>query len=267
MKKARISAKFLQKKITEQPQIGLVLGSGLGALAETISNRIVVPFSGIPEFQQSTVEGHAGKMVFGDLGKIPVMISQGRVHYYEGYEYDEIVHIVRTFRELGAKIVILTNSSGCANPDWHPGDLMLLTHHFHWMFQLPIDCDALDGKTFHFYDEELKNIARSVAKSQNIILREGALCANTGPTYETPAEVALQREMGASAISMSTVPEVVESHNLGLRVLAISCLTNYASGISETPLTHDEVTQTATEVSEKFVNLICGIVKEIKENK
>ena len=201
------------------------------------------------------------------MGKIPVVISQGRVHYYEGYEYDEIVHVVRTFRQFGAEIVILTNSSGCANPDWNPGDLMLLTHHFHWMFQLPIDGDALSGKTHHYYDEKSQNIAREVAESQNINLREGALCANTGPTYETPAEVQLQREMGASAISMSTVPEVVEAHKIGLRVLAISCLTNYASGISEIPLTHDEVTQTATEVSEKFVNLICGIVQKIKENK
>lgn len=263
MNKARISAEFLQSKTKIQPKIGLVLGSGLGALAEKISNKVAIPFSEILKFPQTTVEGHAGKMVFGHIEDVSVVISQGRVHYYEGYEYDEIVHIVRTFRELGVDIAIVTNSSGCANSDWNPGDLMMLTHHFHWMFKLPIEGDALSGKTHYFYDNSLQKSARKVAKSQKIILREGALCANTGPTYETPAEVAYQSKMGASALSMSTVPEVTEAYKIGLRVLAISCLTNYATGISAVPLTHEDVTQTATEVSEKFVSLIRGIINEI----
>ena len=265
MKKSIISASFLQKKTAVKPKIGLVLGSGLGQLAETVEEKIVVSFSEIPEFPQSTIVGHAGRIVLGKLSNVPVVVAQGRVHHYEGCGYDEVVHIVRTFRGLGAEIVILTNSSGCANPHWNPGDLMMLTHHFHWMFKLPIDGDALSGKTHCFYNESLQNIAREQAKLQNIILREGALCANTGPTYETPSEVQLQRKMGASAISMSTVPEVVEAHKMDLRVLAISCLTNYATGISEIPLTHDEVTQTADNVSDKFINLLQGIVRKIGE--
>jgi len=268
--KVQDTAEWLQSRIrNREPRIGLVLGSGLGALADRLSDPVVIPTSEIPLWPVSTVSGHRGRIVSGGLDGVPVLVQQGRVHYYEGYGMDEVVFAVRVFAGLGIRSLIITNASGALNPDFSPGDLMLITDHLNAMGVNPLvgPNDDRFGPRFPDmsapYDPEYLRIAGAAAEAEKIRVRNGVLVAVTGPSYETAAEVRMLRLLGGDAVCMSTVPEVIAAVHLGLRVLGVSCITNLSTGLSDTRLHHAEVEEGARRVAEDFHRLIRRVVKAI----
>lgn len=263
------AAAFIKGKIQKTPEIGLILGSGLGVLAEQINQPIILPYADIPEFPVSTVEGHKGQLVVGQLcGKI-VVAMQGRFHYYEGYTMDKVTFPVRVMKLLGVETLVVTNAAGSVNESFVPGDLMLITDHINCMGTNPLigANDERFGPRFpdmsEAYNKELRNAAKQIAKKQGLDIKEGVYVGNTGPTYETPAEVRMARILGGDAVGMSTVPEVIVARHCGMRVLGISCLTNMAAGILDQPLSHDEVIETTEKVKEQFLLFVKEIVKDL----
>lgn len=267
--KIKQAADYLKNEMTIQPMIGLILGSGLGVLADEIEEAARMPYKQIPDFPVSTVEGHAGQLVFGKLNGVPVVAMQGRFHYYEGYSFDQVTFPVRVMKELGVGSLIVTNAAGGVNKDFSPGDLMLITDHINNMGSNPLigHNDSRLGVRFpdmsEAYSKDLIQRAKAVAKALNIALQEGVYVGNTGPTYETPAEVRMIRTLGGDAVGMSTVPEVIVARHSGLEVLGISCISNMASGILDQPLNHEEVIETTERVKENFLRLVKALVKEI----
>lgn len=267
--KIKQAADYLKNEMTIQPMIGLILGSGLGVLADEIEEAARIPYKQIPDFPVSTVEGHAGQLVFGKLNGVPVVAMQGRFHYYEGYSFDQVTFPVRVMKELGVGSLIVTNAAGGVNKDFSPGDLMLITDHINNMGSNPLigHNDSRLGVRFpdmsEAYSKDLIQRAKAVAKALNIDLQEGVYVGNTGPTYETPAEVRMIRTLGGDAVGMSTVPEVIVARHSGLEVLGISCISNMASGILDQPLNHEEVIETTERVKENFLRLVKALVKEI----
>jgi purine-nucleoside phosphorylase len=265
----KVSAEFIQSKLKAVPKIGLILGSGLGILAEEIQNPVVIPYSEIPEFPVSTVEGHAGQLVIGELAGQQVVAMQGRFHYYEGYTMEKVTFPVRVMKLIGVESIVVTNAAGGVNTDFEAGDLMLITDHINNMGDNPLmgANDNSFGVRFpdmsEAYTLSLQEIARNVSKNLGISLKEGVYAGNTGPSYETPAEVRMLRTLGADAVGMSTVPEVIIARHAGMKVLGISCISNMAAGILDQPLTHDEVMETTEKVKVNFLSLIKGIVKNI----
>lgn len=265
----QISAEFIQSKLKTTPKIGLILGSGLGILAEEIENPVVIPYSDIPEFPVSTVEGHAGQLVIGELAGKQVVAMQGRFHYYEGYSMEKVTFPVRVMKLIGVETILVTNAAGGVNKEFEAGDLMLITDHINNMGDNPLmgANDNSFGVRFpdmsEAYTSSLQEIARNVSKEFGISLREGVYAGNTGPSYETPAEVRMLRILGADAVGMSTVPEVIIARHAGMNVLGISCISNMAAGILDQPLTHDEVMETTEKVKSNFLSLVKGIVREI----
>ncbi|MDE3839471.1 purine-nucleoside phosphorylase [Bacillus methanolicus] len=267
--KIQHAAQFLKGKYAKTPRIGLILGSGLGVLADEIENPVKIPYSQIPDFPVSTVEGHAGQLVFGVLNNVEVVAMQGRFHYYEGYSFDQVTFPVRVMKELGVEILIVTNAAGGVNESFSPGDLMLISDHINNMGSNPLigPNDSRIGARFpdmsEAYSKELRSLAREIAKKLNINIQEGVYVGNTGPSYETPAEIRMIRTLGGDAVGMSTVPEVIVARHAGLKVLGISCISNMASGILDQPLTHDEVIETTEKVKANFLKYVKEIVKEI----
>lgn len=268
--KIQAAANYLKDHMNIEPEIGLILGSGLGILADEIDNPVSTPYDSIPDFPVSTVEGHAGQLVFGTLNDIPVVAMQGRFHYYEGYSFEQVTFPVRVMKELGVKTLIVTNAAGGVNKDFSPGDLMIITDHINNMGSNPLigKNDSRLGVRFpdmsEAYSKELVNKAKSIAKSLNIDIQEGVYIGNTGPTYETPAEIRMLRTMGGDAVGMSTVPEVIVARHSGLKVLGISCISNMAAGILDQPLNHEEVIETTEKVKDNFLRLVKEIVREIR---
>ncbi|UOE96126.1 purine-nucleoside phosphorylase [Alkalihalobacillus sp. LMS39] len=260
---------FLQKKIDVTPHIGFILGSGLGVLADKIENPIKVPYETIPQFPVSTVEGHAGQLVFGQLEGQHVVAMQGRFHFYEGYSLDKVTFPVRVMKSLGVETIIVTNAAGGVNEEYSAGDLMLIKDHINNMSTNPLIGPNDDSFGVRFpdmsnaYSPRLRTIAKQVADKLHISLQEGVYVGNTGPSYETPAEIRMLRILGADAVGMSTVPEVVVARHAGMEVLGISCISNMAAGILDQPLSHDEVMETTEQVKEDFLALIQAIVKEM----
>lgn len=248
------------------PEIGVVLGSGLGAFADRLENARSLPFESIPHLPRSSVVGHAGRLVVGSLGGTPVVVLQGRVHGYEGYGPDEVVFPIRLLCRLGIRALVVTNAAGCINPAWAPGDLMRITDHLNLSGRNPLvgSNDTRLGPRFPdlstAYDPRLGGIVREVAAERGLTLREGVYTCLLGPSYETPAEIRMLRLLGGDAVGMSTVPEVIAAAHMGVRVIGISCLTNMAAGILDQPLSHDEVTETANRVRDSFVGLLEGVV-------
>jgi purine-nucleoside phosphorylase len=249
-----------------QPEIGLILGSGLGFFAD---DRIEVvgrlPYGEIEGFPVSTVEGHAGQFVYGTLNGKRVICMQGRFHFYEGYAMREVTLPIRLMHALGVRTLFLTNAAGGIHPDYKPGDFMLLSDHINALGTNPlIGWEGIEGVRFPdmstVYDADLRAGVRAWAKAQGVSLKEGVYLATTGPSYETPAEVRAFATLGADAVGMSTVPEAIVARKLAMRVLAISCITNAAAGISKTPLTHDEVTETADRVRPQFADLLTAAI-------
>lgn len=263
------AAQYVQSKIKATPEIGLILGSGLGILAEEITNPIKIPYDEIPGFPESTVEGHAGQLVTGDLEGKQVIAMQGRFHFYEGYSLDLVTLPVRMMKQLGVKNIIVTNAAGGINTDFSAGDLMIIEDQINFMFKNPLTGpnDTELGVRFpdmsQAYSAELRDKAFKVAKELGIELQRGVYASVTGPSYETPAEIRMLRKIGGDAVGMSTVPEVIVAVHSGMKVLGMSCITNMAAGILDQPLSHDEVMETAELVKSNFLSLVKGIVKEI----
>ena len=263
------AASFIKSNIKDVPEIGLILGSGLGVLAEQIQQPIILPYADIPEFPVSTVEGHAGQLVVGELCGKKVVAMQGRFHYYEGYSMDKVTFPVRVMKLLGVETLVVTNAAGSVNESFVPGDLMLITDHINFMGTNPLigANDQRFGPRFpdmsEAYNKELRALAKQIAMKQGFDLKEGIYVGNTGPTYETPAEVRMARVLGGDAVGMSTVPEVIVARHCGMKVLGISCLTNMAAGILDQPLSHDEVMETTEKVKERFLRFVKEIVKDL----
>ncbi|MBM7661131.1 purine-nucleoside phosphorylase [Bacillus mesophilus] len=266
------SASYIKEKLHETPTIGLILGSGLGVLADEIKNPVKIPYHEIPEFPISTVEGHAGQLVIGDLEGVQVVAMQGRFHFYEGYSLHKVTFPVRVMKELGVETVIVTNAAGGVNTSFKPGDLMIITDHINNMSQNPLigKNESEYGVRFpdmsSAYCPELRKKAKEVASRLDITLQEGVYLGNTGPSYETPAEIKMIRALGADAVGMSTVPEVIIARHANLKVLGISCISNMAAGILDQPLTHDEVIETTAMAQASFLSLVKEVVKEMGGN-
>ena len=249
-----------------EPEIGLILGSGLGVLADEIKEPKVIPYKEIPSFPQSTVEGHSGQFVAGYLEGKRVLAMQGRFHYYEGYKMQEITIPVRVMVKLGINKLVITNAAGGVNTSFKAGDLMLISDHINFGGNNPLIGPNLDEYGPRFpdmsepYSKELQAKLREASVELNIEIKEGVYLYGTGPSYETPSEVKMARFIGADAVGMSTVPEVIVGVHAGMNIVGISCITNMASGILDQPLTHDEVMETAEIISEDFIRLIKGLI-------
>lgn len=252
-----------------RPRVGLILGSGLGGLAEEIAEPCIVPYEEIPYFPISTVAGHAGKLVIGMLGNAAVMACQGRFHYYEGYTLQEVTYPVRVMQKIGIEVLIVTNAAGGINTSFKPGDLMLIKDHINLFGDNPLRGKNYDelGPRFpdmsEAYSKELRTLAKDIAQKLGIELKEGVYAGVIGPSYETPAEIRYLRTIGADAVGMSTVPEVIVANHGGIKVLGISCITNMAAGVLDCPLSHEEVMKTAEKVKHNFANLIKHILNSI----
>ncbi|MGH7272457.1 MAG: purine-nucleoside phosphorylase [Polyangiaceae bacterium] len=241
----------IRKRVTVEPRVGIVLGSGLGAFGDTLDDVVKISYRDVPHMPASAVEGHDGNLCFGSVAGIPVVCMQGRVHSYEGHPVDAVVQGVRTMARLGVRCALLTNAAGGLDPSWSPGDLMVIADHINLTGISPLtgpNDDAL-GPRFPdmtaAYDAELRSGLHACARAAGITLRDGVYAALPGPQYETPAEVRMVRALGAHAVGMSTVLEVIALRHMGLRVAGLSCITNLAAGIADHPLSHANVEATA----------------------
>ena len=252
----------VKKKIDFQPEVALVLGSGLGEYAREMDVKAVVPYEDVPGFPVSTVAGHQGRFLFGYVKKVPVVAMQGRVHYYEGYPITDVVLPVRLMGLLGAKKLILTNAAGGVNFSFNPGTLMVITDHIASMVPNPLIGPNMEelGTRFpdmsEIYDRKLREIILQAGRNTGVSLQQGVYVQLTGPSYESPAEIRMCRAMGADAVGMSTACEAVAARHMGLQVCGISCITNMAAGMSGQPLNHEEVQETADRVAEEFCRLV-----------
>ncbi|MGQ3377191.1 purine-nucleoside phosphorylase [Priestia endophytica] len=263
------AASFIEEKLQIKPEIGLILGSGLGVLGDEIENAVKIPYEDIPEFPVSTVEGHAGQLVIGTLNGAKVIAMQGRFHYYEGYSFDKVTFPVRVMKELGVEKLIVTNAAGGINEAFNPGDLMLISDHINNFGSNPLigANDSNLGPRFpdmsEGYSKELRVLAKEAAASLDLSIQEGVYVGNTGPSYETPAEVRMLRILGGDAVGMSTVPEVIVARHAGMKVLGISCISNMAAGILDQPLNHEEVIETTEKVKKNFLAFVKEIVRKM----
>ncbi len=271
-KQAVRAARFIQSKIVGRaPRIAIVLGSGLGAVAEAVASPVLLPYAAIPHFPQSTVEGHSGHLVLGELNGVPVAVMQGRVHFYEGYSPEQVTFPMRVLGCLGIEIVVLTNAAGGIRPGLAIGQLMLIADHINLLGFNPLvganeprfGRDAGSGLRFfdmtEAYDKSLRKLAATVALQQNLSLDEGVYLAVPGPSFETPAEIRAFARLGADLVGMSTVPETIVARHMGLRVLGLSCVTNLAAGISKTPLNHEEVFEAGRRVQHQLTALLTAL--------
>ena len=251
-----------------KPSIGIILGSGLGEIANEIKG-IEISYSEIPGFKSSGVHGHAGKLVIGELGSKIVVAMQGRLHYYEGNTIQEVVYPVKVMKLLGIEKLIVTNAAGGVNTNYTPGDLMIIDDHLNLLGNNPLigkNNDELGPRFLdmsYAYDKSFIDLAEKIAKELNIKIQKGVYAALTGPTYETPSEVRMLRTLGADAVGMSTVPEVIVANHMGVKVLGISCITNMAAGILDQPLNHEEVIETANIVKKDFKSLVKALIEKI----
>ena len=265
------SKDYISSGLKIYPKIAIILGSGLGEFAESLSEKVLISTSDIPHYPASTVAGHQGKLVFGFQENVPLMVVQGRTHYYEGLPFFKISWVVRIMAEMGISILIVTNAAGGTNPSYLPGDLMLIKDHINLMFGNPL-IGSPDDKTsnssfgINMYDDELCRLTENSAEVMGIALRKGVLLATSGPSYETAAEIKMARKFGADAVSMSTIPEVIMAKFLGIRTVGISLITNMATGLSAAILSHTEVTRMAEQSKLKFQKLISGMIKKINKS-
>lgn len=251
-----------------EPEIGIVLGSGLGDLADKYCD-IAIPYSNIPHFAKSTVQGHKGQLVFADINGRKVVMMQGRNHFYEGHSMSDITYPIKVMKKLGVKTLILTNAAGAVNKSFRPADLMVITDHINFMGTNPLigRNDENFGVRFpdmsEVYSKNLIKIVDAAGRLLKLDLKHGVYMATTGPSYETPAEIKMARFMGADAIGMSTVPEAIVANYCGIEVIGISCISNYATGVSTKKLSHEEVIETTDKVKSKFKELVLLLLKNI----
>lgn len=266
------AAQKVKKLSKHKPKVGLILGSGLGPLAEAVEEADYIPYAEIPGWPVSSVQGHVGRLVMGDLEGQPVVVMQGRTHYYEGYDMPRLGLPVRVMQQLGVEILIITNAAGAVHPDFEPGDLMLLTDHLNLIGmagQNPLRGPNLDtfGPRFpdmsQVYDRELQSLARKVAKAEKIKLREGVYCCLAGPSFETPADLHFLKAVGVDAVGMSTVPEATVARHGGTRVMGISGISNKANLDGATATTHQEVLEAGRVLVPKLTKLIRGVLRKL----
>ncbi len=269
---AEHAAKFLLSQTQLRPKIGLVLGSGLGGFADELSGATRVPYANIPFFPRSTAVGHAGQMVIGTSAGIPVAAMQGRVHLYEGYSAQEVAYPMRVFDQMDVHAVILTNAAGGINLEYKQGALVVITDHLNLQGQNPLagPNDERYGPRFpdmsQAYWKPYREMALQAAKKLGKTLYQGVYAGLLGPSYETPAEIRYLRTIGADLVGMSTIPEVIAARHMGVKVLAISCVTNMAAGIIDQPITHDEVLETGERVKGDFLALLQAVLPEIAKD-
>lgn len=263
------AAKFILARTKLRPRIALVLGSGLGAFADDLTDGVAIPYGKIPGFPRSTAIGHAGRLVIGKVGDIAVAAMQGRVHLYEGYSVREVAFPMRVFGRMGIRAVILTNAAGGINRDYKQGALVVIRDHINLQGTNPLSGPNDDRFGARFpdmteaYAEDYRKIALVEAERIGIEVHEGVYAALAGPSYETPAEIRYLRTIGADLVGMSTVPEVIVARHMGIRVLGISCVTNMAAGILDRPLSHAEVLETAERVKGQFIALLRAVIPRI----
>lgn len=266
--RAQEAAGFLRREIPELPRAAVVLGSGLGSFAESIENPVSIPYGEIPGWAQSTAPGHAGRLSAGRVQGVPVVALQGRLHYYEGYSMEEVTFPVRVLGEWGVRCFIATNASGGINHGLKPGDIVLVHDHINFIGGNPLRGANVDdwGPRFpdmsNVYDDALMDLAEKSASRLGIQLRRGVYIAFGGPSFETPAEIRMARLMGADAVGMSTVPEVIVARHMGMRVCVFSCVANYAAGMTEQPLSHEEVLESMGKTSGSLVSLLLDFIPE-----
>jgi purine-nucleoside phosphorylase len=261
-KKLNACYESIRDQIPFTPKVALVLGSGLGALAEELEESVCLDYKEIKDFPHSTVKGHKGRFVFGHMGGVPVVIMQGRVHFYEGYAMNDVVLPIRLMKKMGAQILFLTNAAGGVNFDFKAGDFMLIRDQISTFVPSPLIGENAEELGVRFpdmsaiYDRALSRLLLETAEEENIQLKEGVYLQLKGPQYESPAEIRMCRTLGADAVGMSTACEAVAANHMGMRICGISCISNLASGMSENPLTHQEVQETADRVAPLFKKLI-----------
>ncbi|MDD5065459.1 MAG: purine-nucleoside phosphorylase [bacterium] len=265
------SMKYIRRYYSSTPKVGLILGSGLGVMADSLQNPLSIPYSRIPFFPVSTVKGHSNTLVFGEIHNLKVVVMKGRFHYYEEYPMEDITYPVRVLKELGIKVLVVTNAGGSVNPRFRTGDLMVLTDHINLMGDNPLRGWSREDLYPRFidmtfgYNPEMIQVLKKAALKNKVPLRQGVYAAMTGPSYETPAEIRMLDSIGADAVGMSTVPEVIVANQLGLRVAGISLLTNMAAGILKKKLDHKEVLETSEKARSKFIKLIKGFLLELSK--
>jgi purine-nucleoside phosphorylase len=267
--RAESAAAFVKSQTALRPEIGLVLGSGLGAFADDLEDATRIPYAQIPAFPHSTAIGHAGQLVIGKSGEVPVAVMQGRVHLYEGYSANEVAFPMRVFGRMGIRAVILTNAAGGISTEYGQGALVIVRDHINLQGQNPLvgANDERLGPRFpdmsYTYAKRYREIALEEAKKLSIPPREGVYAALLGPSYETPAEIRYLRTIGADLVGMSTAPEAIAARHMGINVLAISCVTNMAAGILDQPLAHDEVLEVGRRVMGQFIALLRAVLPRI----
>lgn len=260
-----------KSKIDFEPKVAIVLGSGLGNFAKVVDVKAELPYSEIEGFPVSTVPGHAGKFIFGYIKEVPVVLMQGRVHYYEGYPITDVVLPTRLMKMMGAKILFLTNASGGINPAFHAGAFMMIKDHISCFAPNPLIGPNIEelGTRFpdmsHVYDEDLQEIIKETARENDIELFEGVYAQLTGPSFESPAEIQMLHKMGVDAVGMSTVIEAIAANHMGMKICGVSCVCNLAAGMSPTPLTHEEVQEAANAAAPRFEKLLVESVTKFKD--
>ena len=260
---------YIEAKIKIKPQLGIVLGSGLGELAEEVEDSVVIKYEDIPYFKTSTVSGHEGSLIIGKFRDRNVIMMKGRVHFYEGYSMQEITFPTRVMKALGITKLIVTNAAGAVNKEFSEGELMIITDHINMLGLNPLIGKNFDELGDRFpdmtnqYDKDFIQMAQDIANKLDINIKQGVYAYMSGPSYETKSEVNMLRILGADAVGMSTVPEVIVAKHSNIDVLGISCITNMAAGILDIPLDHEQVIEVSNRVKDKFKTLVRGIIDEI----
>jgi purine-nucleoside phosphorylase len=262
------AADYIASRSPLRPALGLVLGSGLGAFARSLTEATAIPYGEIPHFGTATAISHQGELVLGRSQGVPLAVMSGRLHYYEGHSMEEVVFPVRVLGSMGVRILVLTNAAGSVNVDFRPGDLMVIEDHINLMGDNPLigpNDERLGLRFFDMseaYDPELGRIAERACHAAGVPVRRGVYVAFSGPSYETPAEIRMSRVLGADAVGMSTVPEVIAARHMGLRVLGLSCITNMAAGVSDKKLDHREVLEVGEKLRAGLLDVLGRIVTE-----
>ncbi len=267
--RAHHAAQMIRSRVKLEPSVAIILGSGLGAFADDLAEASSISYSEIPGFAQATVEGHAGRLVIGKAGDVPIAAMQGRFHFYEGYSLEEVTFPIRVLKLLGVKTLILTNAAGSLNVEFTPGSLMVISDHINLMGVNPLigPNDDRFGPRFPdlttTYAPELQNMVIEEAKAMGLEMRRGVYAALTGPSYETPAEIHMVRTLGGDAVGMSTVPEAIVARHMDMQVIGISCITNLAAGVSNRPVDHTQVIATGEGVREQFTELLRRVIAKL----
>lgn len=271
LEKIQDAVAFIREKISDRPDIGLVLGSGLGGYADSFSDPTIIPYTEIPHFPRSTVAGHKGRLIFQQFKNCTLAVMQGRFHYYEGYSMEQLTFPIRVMGTLGIRRLILTNAAGGVNPDFEAGDLMLITDHINFMGKNPLIGPHHEkfGDRFpdmtHTYHPEDAGVFETIAQKLDIRLQKGVYIAFSGPSYETPAEIRMARTLGADAVGMSTVPEAIVATQMGIQVSGVSCITNLAAGMEGAKLAHEDVMETANRARKYFTVLIDNVIHKFSQ--